>query len=62
MTPQQIQAAYERANNVLNGFVRPNQQNARDVVNLLKHFNSLKTAEKPKQDYDMPDFLKELFK
>jgi len=55
MTPKEIQACYERANAVLDGFKRPSEQNARDVVALLKWFNGRKV------ESDMPDFLKDLF-
>lgn len=59
MTPTEIQACYERANAVLDGFKRPSEQNARDVVALLKWFNGSKVES---EKSDMPDFLKDLFK
>lgn len=60
MTPEAIQEAYKRAKDVLDGFKRPSDQNARDVVSILRHY-SIK-PEKPKPDYDIPDFLKGLFR
>jgi len=45
MTPQQIQEAYARASEVLNGFKNPSQRNAQDVVNLVKHISNMQTAD-----------------
>ena len=59
MSPSEIQACLERANAVINGFKRPSERNARDVVALLKWFNGRKVES---EKSDMPDFLKDLFK
>ena len=59
MTPQEIQACLERANAVINGFKKPSEKNARDVIALLKWFNGHK---EPTKTDDMPDFLKDLFR
>lgn len=58
MSPSEIQACLERANEVINGFKKPSERNARDVVALLKHFGSVKAKS---ESVDVPDFLKTLF-
>lgn len=59
MSPSDIQACLERANEVINGFKKPSERNARDVVALLKHFGASKSKS---ESADVPDFLKDLFK
>jgi len=77
MTPEQIQAAFARANAVLDGTKRSSEQNARDVINILKHYSAIKQPEtlhhsakrdgresdlnSAKPSAEMPDFLKGIF-
>lgn len=58
MTPSEIQQCFDRANAVLNGFKKPSERNARDVVALIKWFSQ----RKPEVKSEMPDFLKDLFR
>lgn len=59
MTPQEINAAVQRANEIIRGFKQPTTRSAHDVIALVKHFNAYPKFDKPA---DMPDFLKGLFK
>jgi hypothetical protein len=61
MTPQNLQEAYARANAVIEGIKRPSEQNARDVVNIMKHFSTA-TKKSETKTPEMPDFLKGLFR
>jgi hypothetical protein len=74
MTPEQIQATYARAKAVVDGTKRPSEQNARDVINILKHYsatkqpetlhhsaNSANSANSAKPSAEMPDFFKGIF-
>lgn len=63
MTPSEIQACLERANEVINGFKKPSERNARDVVSLIKHYNSKPDSGSAQHSKapDMPDFIKDLF-
>jgi hypothetical protein len=62
MTPTQIQECFARAQAVINGEKPPSEQNARDVVTLLKHYVIQKPPEKAKSSAEMPDFFKGLFR
>lgn len=64
MTPSEIQEAYERANEVINGFKRPSARIAKDVVNLVRHISEAAAKKQATGTYtnSMPDFLKDLFK
>lgn len=60
MTPSEIQAAYMRALDVVNGFSRPSERIAKDLIALMKHYNSKPDPVKSKPA-EMPDFMKDLF-
>lgn len=64
MTPSEIQEAYARANEVLHGFKKPSELNARDVIALVKHINGLKESQpfrtEQKNDSDF-QAVKDLF-
>lgn len=63
MSPSEIGNCLERANEVINGFKKPSERNARDVVALLKHFGAARQEPcKKTQNIDTPDFLKDLLK
>lgn len=65
MLPSEIQACLERANEVINGFKKPSEMNARDVVNLVRHIVSLRDTKEPNRATytdSTPDFLKDLFR
>jgi len=61
MSPTEIRACLERANAVLDGFKRPSEQNARDVVALLRHYNGAKQSKTDTKKPEMPDCFKDLF-
>jgi hypothetical protein len=58
MTLKEIQACYERANAVLDGFKKPSEQNARDVVALLRHYNVVQGKSEDSKDFQT---IKDLF-
>lgn len=61
MTPSEIQQCFDRANAVLNGFKKPSERNARDVVALLRHYSVAQKVDRKPESAEMPDFLKSLF-
>jgi len=62
MLPSEIQACLERANEVINGFKKPSERNARDVVALLRHYSVAQKVDRKTESVEMPDFLKSLFR
>lgn len=62
MLPSEIQACLERANEVINGFKKPSERNARDVVALLRHYSVAQKVDRKPENVEMPDFLKSLFR
>ena len=68
MTPEEIQAALERAQDIVNGFRTPNQRCARDAVRLAelcqvreKQINALRLKLETRFPSQAPDFLDGLF-
>jgi hypothetical protein len=51
MTPPEIQAAYARTNEVINGFNNPSVQNSRDAVALVKHHDASSCNPKERDDF-----------
>jgi len=62
MLPSEIQACLERANEVINGFKKPSERNARGVVALLRHYSVAQKVDRKTESVEMPDFLKSLFR
>jgi len=58
MTPSEIQTCHQRATEVLNGFKRPSERNARDVVALIKHITGSAKQSKESEDFQA---VKDLF-
>lgn len=58
MTPTQIQECLARANEVLNGFKKPSERNARDVIALIKHVCE---SNKPSNGSDDFQAVKDMF-
>ena len=67
MNATEIQEAYQRAQEVLNGFKQPSVKQARDIVALVKHISATQqTTAKPSgkaaSDADIKDFFGGIFK
>jgi hypothetical protein len=67
MTPSEIQACFQRAKEVQDGFKQPTTRLAHDIVALVKHISATqqtgsKPSEKAASDADIKDFFGGIFK